>query len=108
MRLYGEIVQRWERDEGKRWLTCYQWEISYKDYREDGSLKQTGTEDFGRERWNNEIRQAFVWTWDGKKRNKGGHRWFECVGYITYRRSEVKEVKEYMKRKYNAELVELR
>lgn len=56
-------------------------EVNYKEYRADGSIKQTGTEDFSAKRWSS-IPYRFVYTWDGQRRNKGGRRWFDFEGMI--------------------------
>ena len=76
-------------------------------YREDGTLKQTGTEDFTPERWNKQTHTRFVYTWDGERRNKGGQRWFEFEGrFIT---DDPKAFKKYMQARYaDAALVEIR
>lgn len=109
MRLYGKELNSWTSVvEGKKFPVTIQMEYAYKDYRNDGTLKDAGSEDFTPERWKTEVRRAFAYVWDGKKYNKGGHRWFDCVGFVQYRRSEVKEVKGYLKRKYGCVLVDLR
>ena len=71
-------------------------------------MRCVGSEDFSRERYNKELKKAFVWVWDGVKRNKGGYRWFNMVAYITYRKDDAEAVKEYYKHKYNANMVQLR
>ena len=68
-------------------------EVEYKEYREDGSLKQIGTEDFSAERWA-AVPMRFVYTWDGQRRNKGGYRWFDYDG--AYRTNDPKAVKKHI------------
>jgi len=82
-------------------------EVYYGEYREDGTLKQTGTEDFTVERWNKQTHTRFVYTWDGERRNAGGYRWFECQGrFIT---DDPKAFKKYMQARYtDAKLVDVR
>ena len=41
-----------------------------------------------------------VWTWDGQKRNRGGHRWFEYSRDVKYIKGKGKEVKTYLKNMY--------
>lgn len=98
-----------ERNGRKVEVVC-QTEEAYKEYSlEDGSLVMVGTEDFANGRYKKEIDERYVWTWDGKKYNKGGKRWFECRKLIRFRKSERKFVKEYLKMKYpEAELIQLR
>lgn len=104
VRFYGKTLQIWEND-GQ----LIQMEKAYTDYDiETGEIKATGSEDFSPMRWVYETEDRWVWTWDGKKRNRGGHRWFEQHNLMQYRRNDRKLVKEYFKNKYNAELVELR
>lgn len=108
-RLYGKELERWTvTDENGRPRTR-QIEFEYKEYlTENGELCGAGSEDFSLDRYHNEMLFKFVWTWNGERRNAGGNRWFECCGAVMYTRKDARAVKEYLKRKYNAELVELR
>ena len=108
MRLYGKTLNTWTgySPDGKR-IETIQYEISYKDCYGD-VVVGVGSEDFSPARLKMTTRRAFIYTWDGETYNKGGYRWFECRGFIHYRRSEVKEVISWLKQKYGAARVELR
>jgi hypothetical protein len=96
MKIYGK----------KREIAENYYEVEYKEYRQDGSLKAIGTEDFSTKRYNN-LEGRAVYTWDGEKRNKGGYRWFDYQGY--FRTDNLKELKNYMELKYNnAAMVQIR
>jgi hypothetical protein len=83
------------------------YEVPYKEYRADGSILQLGTEDFSSQRLKT-LKKKYVWTWNGEKRNKGGHRWFECQELVTFNGS-TKELKTVLGIKYpDAKLIELR
>jgi hypothetical protein len=104
----------WKENRGQdgkdRWVEIRtQEEYAYTEYRtDDFSIKGCGSEDFNMERKKKYLRFSWVWTWDGKKYNKGNHRWFERRGFVVYNRDEAKEVKEFLKKKYDAEMIELR
>lgn len=102
MKIYGGYKVLWQ-DSEKREAYL---EANYKEYRADGSLKQTGTEDFSSRRWAT-LPIRFVYVWDGEKRNKGGHRWFEYLG--AYRVDDPKELKRYIEVTHtDAALVQVR
>lgn len=108
MRIYGKILHTWTyTDEQGRERTS-QIEVAYRDYNESGQLTGTGSEDFSPERWNQTTRRNNIWTWDGKKLNKGGHRWFEYQGCYTFRKEDSKAVKALYKNKFNAAAVDFR
>ena len=107
-RMYGKELETWTVYDEKGRPILRQIEFPYKEYDKNGVLCGVGSEDFSADRYHKEMMWKFVWTWDGVKRNKGGHRWFECYGMVRYTRKDVKAVKEHFKRVYNAELVELR
>lgn len=107
-RIYGKRVQEWTHEDENGRERLVQVEIEYKEYDEDGDLVGIGTEDFSLERMKKTLVTRFIHTWDGKRRNKGGHRWFDYVGDVTYNKQDGKEVKRHFERKYNAELVQLR
>ena len=110
VRIYGKVVNRWWGEDSKGRQTVIQEEIEYKEYdAETGKLRATGTEDFSPERRNKEIAHHWVYIWDGKKRNKGGYRWFESCGLCAYRKSNKKALELLMKTKFpGTELVQLR
>lgn len=108
MRIYGKILQRWTvTDEQGRERTT-QIEVAYKEYNEAGNLIGEGSEDFSPERWNQTTTRKNVWTWDGKRLNKGGHRWFEYQACLTFRKEDSKAVKELYKTRLNAAAVDFR
>ncbi len=110
VRIYGETLNVWTYtdDNGREYTR--QLEKAYKEYdSETNELVGVGSEDFSLDRWHKEAEERWVWTWDGVKRNKGGHRWFECVGYCTFRKSHKKGLKELMMTRHpEAALVQLR
>ena len=100
-----------------RWLTydengkpiVAQYELAYKVIdTETLQIVETGTEDFSPERVGRELSNRWIYTWDGKRRNKGGYRAFDDRGMAMYRRSEVEGVKEYYRNRYQAAEVQLR
>lgn len=111
-RIYGKIVNSWkhfEQRNGRDVEVTTQLEIEYTEYREDGSIRATGTEDFSWERYKTAMCNPQIWTWDGKCRNKGGHRWFDCRHSIMFVKSQKKQVMEYLKKVYpDAALIQLR
>lgn len=75
------------------------YEVTYTEYRADGSVHCSGTEDFGRigdYLTTRDIALYNVLTWDGSRRNKGGFRWFTDRGAlrINRRTTKIKDVKE--------------
>lgn len=108
-RLYGKRLNTWTQTNEKGWTVVTQLELAYKEYEiETGDLVATGSEDFSIERFHKQLKNARVFTWDGKRRNKGGYRWFEDRGYILFNESDKKAIKEYFKKFYNAEIVDIR
>lgn len=107
-RIYGKVLESWEHEIAPGRVRTYQVELEYKEYNERGELVGVGSEDFSTERYFKELRGAWVWTWDGQKRNKGGYRWFELRCMTLYRRKEVKLVKEHYRRIYGAAAVDFR
>lgn len=109
LRIYGATVETWRSYDNRDRLVVTQREICYREFDSDsGELVGTGTEDFSPARENLEIETRWIWTWDGKKRNKGGYRWFDNQGMIKYRKKDKKELKAYLKKRYKAEEVNLR
>ena len=115
IRIYGKVVNTWKATEeytrnGETFErpVITQYEIAYKEYDEDGNLVGIGTEDFSRERYRT-IDRKQIWTWDGQKRNKGGHRWFDYEGDVTCNLNQLAAVRKLMEKKYNkAAMVQLR
>lgn len=109
IRVYGKELQTWVNTDEKGRTKTVQTEYSYKEYNVDTmQVVNVGSEDFSPERLNNETEYKWLWVWDGEKLNKGGHRWFDCIGLIRYRKSEKKTVKEFYKNKYQASDIQLR
>lgn len=109
MRLYrNEIRRNTAYDEKKGFPVVTYYEIRYVDIDSDGLVTAIGYEEFTPERLKAATREKYLWTWDGKTYNKGGHRWFENCGLIRYKKNEAREIKQYFKNKYGAEAVELR
>lgn len=108
-KIYSGPVNCWYNKDDRGLTHLCQIELPYKMYDADNNyeLVADGTEDFSEDRYR-DIMTRLVYVWDGAKRNKGGHRWFNCFGYIRYHRKDTKTVKEYIKARYNAALVELR
>ena len=95
LKVYGKKINRWtayDEQRGKEITT--QVEVEYKEYDRDGELIATGTEDFSKDRWDNEVRDYMMWAWDGETRGKVGQKLFRCLFYITIRRSDVWKLKQ--------------
>lgn len=115
VRIYTRTVNTWKcwepviiRGQYQERETIQQWELEYKEYDEEGNLVGTGTEDFGKERYR-EIDTKQIWTWDGKKLNKGGHRWFEYLGNVRFNLNDQRAVMGLMRKLHSdAALVQLR
>jgi len=107
VKVYGKVLNEWfsTDDKGRKILT--QTEVAYKEYRENGELKSIGSEDFSPVRWNKETKKRWIFTWDGQKTNKGGHRWFDDQGMIRFA-GDTRVMKNILQSKYNASLIELR
>ena len=88
MRIYGKAKQ----------ISDNYYEIPYKEYRPDGTLKATGTEDFSGERAASSNHLYSIHTWDGSRRNKGGKKWFETETYVRVDNRD--GLKEYAKKQY--------
>ena len=75
IRVFGKTLETWYDVDEKGRKRISQKEISYKEYDADtGILCGAGSEDFSPERLANETVEKWIWTWDGKHVNKGGHR----------------------------------
>jgi hypothetical protein len=108
-RIYGRTVRTWEAENANGIPITYQWEIAYKDYDEDGKVVGTGTEDFSRDRLATETRMAYAYGWNGTRRNAGGHKWWELLTGIRYRRGEAAAVRHLLYKWYDdVKEVELR
>ena len=86
------------------------YEIPYVEIRWDGTIKARGTEDFSYKRYWDTVDSGWIWTWDGERRNKGGYRWFDCIGlfHFTKGRNARKIFKDYIRHSYSAPVVEIR
>ena len=111
VRFYTKKVKVWthiEESNSYERTVIDQIEWAYKDYYLDGTLAGTGTEDFSYQRYASEMIDVYVHTWDGKKRNKGGKRWFDERTWCKIRKSDRKMVKKYFENYYPGYLVQLR
>lgn len=109
VRIYGKTVNTWTTyDIIKDREYTTQYEVAYTDYFIDGRVAGKGTEDFSPERYRRDIKEGWVFTWDGERRNKGGHRWFREEGHIKFRKAEGKMVNKLLTNKHKAEVVQIR
>lgn len=109
IRIYGKVVNKWYDEWRNGTSRLLQVEVAYKDYNDSGELVGTGTEDFSAERWNKQTRLSWVYVWDGTRYNRGGKRWWECIGIVRHRVREGKLVKSLYKAwAHDWELIELR
>ncbi len=104
-RIYGKTIRTWEHEQTINSFTTIainQYEIAYTDYTTTGRIVGKGTEDFSPERRSKALDTYSIWTWDGKSRNAGGHRRFECENFIIIKKSDRKKAIEYLKSRYPA------
>lgn len=107
-KIYGKSLNRWYSIDERGNKHLNQVELPYRKYDSDFNLIGTGTEDFSIERLHNTISTVWVWAWDGKTLNKGGHRKFTCINLISYNNKDAKAIKAFYMNKFNAAKVELR
>lgn len=104
VRVYGKNTYTWY-DE----ITGHYTQKEY-EYREfdtvTGQLVGMGTEDFSSERYKNDVSEFWAWYWTGEY-NRGGHRKFEDYGFVKCRKSDRKNFREFLKNKYNTEVIRL-
>ena len=104
IRIYGKVLNRWLENISEYVNRMVQIELEYKEYDvESGELVGTGSEDFSRERYESIIKPD-IYTWDGEKLNKGGHKRWDYRGYVTINKTDRKALKQYMANKYNTEV----
>ena len=108
MRIYGRTLNTWYATDEEGRTRVSQIEVEYTDRNQDGQIIAEGSEDFSPERWKTSVCRKGVWSWDGNKLNRGGHRWFDFHTVVTYRKKDGKAVKAFYKNLYNAAAVELR
>lgn len=110
VKIYGKTVNTWKVfDPEKNREVITQYEIEFTEYRLDGSIYRTGTEDFSAERYKTVLKSQFLWTWDGEARNKGGHRCFQYEGLIKFVETQRKALKQLLMAQYpNASMIQLR
>lgn len=106
IRLYGSPITVWTETElytvnGHEYSreVTVQVERPYREYATDGRLICTGTEDFSRER-DRGLKNCRVFVWDGYRRNRGGHRWFEETMFCRFYEPQRKALREYLKSRY--------
>lgn len=115
-RIYRNIINTWTHIEEIEYRgrireieRATQYEVEYMEFDvETFEVVAAGTEDFSLDRYHKEILDKIVCTWNGEKRNAGGHRWFERATTTKYRRGDGEHVKAFYKKKYNAAEIELR
>ena len=95
MKIYGtvKIIRKDEETPSNTYLEVY-----FQEFREDGTLKRTGTEDFSAKRWSS-MPTRYVWTWDGHSLNKGGHRKYSYEG--SYRTDDSKAFSKVIKQHFH-------
>lgn len=76
--------------------------VKYKEFDENGKQVGFGYEDFSGKRWNSTFKLVEIWTWDGEKLNKGGHRRFDCEGAYLINKDSAKVFKAFAKNAYNS------
>lgn len=106
VRIYGKTLETWHDECGR----IVQYEIAYREFdATTGEIVGAGSEDFSTVRYRMSTTRAWVWTWDGRRRNRGGHRRFECRGYVTFRSSERTALRKYLRVKYpDADAIDIR
>jgi len=111
VRIYGRDTTRWWCNsrsgeakvlEGRlelRYLNGWrleQYEKPYVAYRLNGEIAACGSRDFQPSKGSMGLREWWVWTWDGERRQAGGKKWWMCKGVVTTdastRASDMKEV----------------
>lgn len=106
IRIYGKTLNRWTAaqtiNDIERDVTT-QIEIAYKDYYLDGTVAGSGSEDFSPERYRKEIATYEARTWDGNKRNRGGHKAWDQRDTYTIKRDNLKMLKYFCKMRYSAD-----
>ena len=107
-KIYGKTLNHWFSVDEKGNKHLNQVELPYRKYNANFELVATGTEDFSTERLHEVMNTAWVYIWDGKTMNKGGHRKFSCITLISYKKNDAKVIKAFYMNKFNAAKVELR
>ena len=105
VKMYGKILNVWKHKitstalNGKTYEDerTTQIELAYNEYGADGGLIRKGSEDFSMNRYNSGLRSYRVFTWDGKKLNAGGYRWFENVMDIVVNKGTRKNALEVVR-----------
>ena len=90
LRIYGKCLQNWMvwDDRGKKHIT--QVELAYIDYDPaDGSVIQTGSEDFSLERYKQELTSKYCYTWNGEAGTEEGYRHFVAHGSFSFSESSI-------------------
>ena len=75
-------------------IKCIQSEYEYREYNLNDELVGWGTEDFSADRLKTDMVSGYVYGWNGTKRNKGGYRWWTCLGFYRVRKSDIKNLVE--------------
>ena len=64
-------------------ITQDYFENTYTEYRDDGTIVQTGTEDFSLERWHKQVKYYQIAVWNGDYYPSGNKRWSIDGYYFT-------------------------
>lgn len=103
VRIYGKVLNKWTATatfNGMDREMVVQLEIAYTDYYEDGTIAGVGSEDFSPERYRKEIAVYETRTWDGCKRNRGGHKAWDQRDTYTVKCDNLKALKGFCKIRY--------
>ena len=96
LKMYGKTINCWEHacvcKDGSEYMKPVQYEVAYTEYDRDGNVIRKGTEDFSADRIKN-VGHYIIWTWNGVKYNRGGHRFFEAQGSARIERKNVWKLK---------------
>lgn len=84
LRTYGKTLREWKQVESIEWKgqkreieRISQVELRFTEYdMATGAKIRNGSEDLSADRLDN-VKSYSVHTWDGKRYNKGGNRWFD-------------------------------
>lgn len=95
VRIYWKRVNEWQSLDETGRIRLVQVELAYKEYDHTGRLVCTGTEDFSADRMRS-LDMARVFAWDGKRRMKGGQRWFDEVAFVRFDRNRRKAFRHLM------------
>lgn len=104
LRLYGKKLKVWKETEklatGHEYERTTQVELAYKTVNLDGDVVAAGSEDFSPERMDSSLVYLDIWTWDGEKRDRGGHRYFDRQKRVRINRADKKKLRRVVAKWY--------